>query len=320
VAVQAKSKTAAIRKKVKSALPRGKAPKKAVDATSLKKKEKIAKQTPKGKKKSLPKTAARKVAVRKILVAPDKALAPKAVSKKSVLKRDAVLVVAKRKQAIREITKKPVRPLPAELSQKPMSVFSMTSHNHLQASGPKYFFSTDIPDHYNETYMRAMPRDPLWIFTYWEISQSVIDDLRAVLGDGFGSAQWILRVSDVTDIEYNGTNAWRSMDIDITPNADNWYIKIWEPGRVYLVQGGIMTHNGVFSEAVRSNTVTMPRAGVSAVADEDWSAAARDDLIGMSVTSLKRSIGASERLEESEIGIGLESGFGQQGSGSGAIL
>jgi hypothetical protein len=290
--VQAKSKTAATRKKAKSALPRKKAPKKAVAATLLIKKKKIAKQTPKGKKQSLPKTAARRV---------------------------AVPIVAKRKPAIREITKKPVRPLPAGLSQKPVSVFSMASHNHAQASGPKYFFSTDIPDQYNETYMRAMPRDPLWIFTYWEISQSVIDDLRAVRGDGFGSARWILRVSDVTDIEYNGANAWRSIDIDITPNADNWYIKIWEPGRMYLVQGGIVTHNGVFSEAVRSNTVTMPRAGVSAVADEEWSIAASDELIGMSALSLKRSIGASERMVESEIGIGFESGLGH-GSGSGAIL
>jgi hypothetical protein len=88
---------------------------------------------------------------------------------------------------------------------------------------------------------------------------------------------------------------------------------------MYLVQGGIMTHNGVFSEAVRSNTVTMPRAGVSAVADEEWSTAASDELIGMSALSLKRSIGASERMVESEIGIGFESGLGH-GSGSGAIL
>jgi hypothetical protein len=205
-----------------------------------------------------------------------------------------------------------------EPSQESVPSSSTPSHLQNQSSGPKYFFSTDIPDLYNETYMRALPRDPLWIFSYWEISQPSMDSLKTALGKDFDSAGWVLRVSDVTDIGYDGTNAWRSMDIDVTFNANNWYIKVWEPGRVYLIQGGLLTQQGIFFEAVRSNPLRMPRAGVSGVTDEEWSTAESNELLKMSAASLRRSIGASERLEETEIGAGFESGLGQ-GSGSGAI-
>ena len=194
-----------------------------------------------------------------------------------------------------------------------------SSRIRTQAPGPKYFFSTDIPDHYGETYMRALPRDPVWIFSYWEISQGTINGMKTVLGEAFKRGTWVLRVSDVTDIEYNGKNAWRSMDINISLSADNWYIKIWEPGRVYLIQAGLLTQDGVFSEAVRSNAVRMPHAGVSAIVDEEWLTSESDELIRMSALSLKRGIGASERMEESELGAGLAQALGQ-GSGSGSIL
>lgn len=169
--------------------------------------------------------------------------------------------------------------------------------------------------------MRALPRDPLWIFAYWEISQESIDNLKTTMGGDFGSARWVLRVSDVTDIDYSGKNAWRTMDIDISFNANSWYIKVWEPGRVYLIQGGLLSLDlRVFFEAMRSNSIHMPRAGVSAVTDQEWSSGS-DELLRMSAGTLKRSIGASERLEETELSAGLEFGLGLgSGSGSGAIL
>jgi hypothetical protein len=220
--------------------------------------------------------------------------------------------------------KKTVRPKSARRAEtaplkEVVSPSSILSQDHGPLAVPKYFFSTDIPDVYNETYMRALQRDPLWIFAYWEISQNSIDMLKTSMGDRFGGARWVLRVSDVTDIDYNGANAWRSMDVDVTCNANSWYIKVWEPCRVYLIQGGLITLDRVFFEAVRSNALQMPSAGVSAATDREWSAAESDELLGVSAVALNRSIGASERWEEAELGAGLEIGPGR-GLGSGAVL
>jgi hypothetical protein len=183
------------------------------------------------------------------------------------------------------------------------------------AMGPKYFFSTDIPGTYNETYMRALPKDPLWIFAYWEVSGETLELMRRHVGaDVYNSSKWVLRVLDVSDIFYDGTNAWRQMDIDLAPYASSWYIKVWETGRTYMLQCGIVTPDSRFFSAVNSNAVQMPRAGVSSVLDEEWMTASTDELIRLS--GLKRGFGSSENSSRFS-SAGLASG---SGSGSGSIL
>jgi hypothetical protein len=196
--------------------------------------------------------------------------------------------------------------------------------------GPKYFFHTDIPDTYNETYMRAIPRDPEWIFVYWEISEPTMNDLKRKMGGTeFGIAKKLLRLCDVTEIIYNGSNAWRYTDIEINRIANNWYIKVPEPSRTYLVECGFLTSDGRFLLAVRSNVVKVPRLGLSPVLDQQWSTAASDELIRMSAAGIKRGLGASEKRfgvlageagnQEAFWGLSAGSGsglFGVPGSGT----
>jgi hypothetical protein len=300
----------------KKSLSKSPVPKKApVKSTPVKKKKSL-KTAAEITKAAQPKVRAKKSPVRMTR----KKISTKTV-KRAVVPRKPVQKNTKRKR-MRLHSRPPVS------RRRPQSKSIRTRNNpspHISASfapiaGPKYFFSTDIPGTYNETYMRALPRDPFWIFTYWEIMQGTLEDLKKRLGDkGFSHAGWILRISDITDIVYDGTNAWRSMDTAITPHANNWYVKVWEPGRTYLIQCGLLANNGAFTEAVRSNPIIMPRAGVSAVTDQEWSAAASDDLNGISTRYLKRSIGASEHMEESAIGAGPGPGIGNN-SGSGVIF
>ncbi len=229
------------------------------------------------------------------------------------------VLVKKRRETPRP--KKELSTVQPKIGKK--SIVSAVLQGKTPLLGPKYFFSNDIPDRYNETYMRALPRDPFWIFAFWEFTPQTIKGIQTVLGEQvFASAKWILRVSDITDIEFDGNNAWRFVDLDIPFNADNWYVKVWEPGRLYLIQVGLMLPTGTFFEALRSNQVAMPRTGVSAITDEEWTTADTEELIRLSTQSLRRSIGASERLEETDLLqntiIGGESGLGS-GSGSGAI-
>jgi hypothetical protein len=183
------------------------------------------------------------------------------------------------------------------------------------AMGPKYFFSTEIPGAYDETYMRALPKDPLWVFAYWELSGETIELMRRHVGaEVFNSSKWVLRVLDVSDIFYNGTNAWRQMDIALAPYATSWYVKVWEPGRTYLLQCGIVTPDSRFYSAVNSNPVQTPRSDVSPVLDEEWMTASTDELIRLS--GLKRGFGSSENSSGSSA-AGLASG---SGSGSGSML
>jgi len=187
-------------------------------------------------------------------------------------------------------------------------------------AGPKYFFKSDIPDSYNETYMRAIPRDPQWVFAFWEISDETRRDLRSNIGEsGFASAKRIVRLLDVTDIAYNGSNAERYVDIEINEFANNWYIQVPESGRSYVVELGMLTTTGRFFCAVRSNVVTMPNIGVSQLQDEEWATVSTDELIRMSADAMRTGLGSSERrFAAAETLVGHAGFLGGLASGSGS--
>ena len=84
--------------------------------------------------------------------------------------------------------------------------------------------------------MCAAPRDPGSIFVYWEIAPDTMDGLRKSAGDDiFNSSKWVLRVIDVTDILFDGTNAWQTLDIFIHRDEQKKYVQAPEPGRTYLL-------------------------------------------------------------------------------------
>jgi hypothetical protein len=190
-------------------------------------------------------------------------------------------------------------------------------------AGPRYFFNTDIPDSYNETYMRAIPRDPKWVFAYWEISESTRKELRAKMGESAAaSAKRILRLIDVTEIAYDGSNAQRYIDIEINELANNWYVHVPESGRSYVLELGFLTTAGRFYCATRSNVTGVPRMGVSQLQDEEWATVSTDELIRMSADAMRSGMGSSERrfaAAETLVGhAGLVGGLGS-GSGSGGL-
>jgi hypothetical protein len=187
-------------------------------------------------------------------------------------------------------------------------------------AGPKYFFETDIPDSYGETYMRAMPRDPQWLFAYWEISEATRKELRANMGESaFSSAKMIVRLVDVTDINYDGTNAERYVDIEINEFANNWYVQVPESGRSYVLELGFLSTTGKFYCATRSNVISVPRMGVSQLQDEEWATVSTDELIRMSSDAMRSGMGSSERrFAAAETLVGHAGFLGNLGSGSGS--
>ncbi len=123
-------------------------------------------------------------------------------------------------------------------------------------------------DRYGEDRLVLMIRDPYWCFAYWELTPETQSDLQARLSGG--QARLILRVYDVTDVEFDGTNAHRFMDVEISLEADNWYLNVWSADRSYCVELGLLRPDGKFEMILRSNLVTTPRDSVSSVIDEEW--------------------------------------------------
>ncbi len=128
-----------------------------------------------------------------------------------------------------------------------------------------------FPPGYGDNKIVILVRDPWWIFTYWEIRRDREEDvINKIRSSGDEAVKSILRVYDVTDVNFNGRNAHSYFDIDLKGLANNWYINVGSPDRSWLVDIGIVTKKGNFYLLARSNSVRTPRYGMSEKLDAEW--------------------------------------------------
>jgi hypothetical protein len=128
----------------------------------------------------------------------------------------------------------------------------------------------DLPSGYGDDRVAALPRDPYWVFAYWEIS----DGRRAAVRREHGPRVWeksrlVLRVYDVTGLLFDGTNAHRSWDIGVG-GASTWYVNVGAPDHEWCLDLGLVLPDGRFVVLARSNVVRTPADGFSALTDAEW--------------------------------------------------
>jgi len=128
----------------------------------------------------------------------------------------------------------------------------------------------ELPWGYGADKIVLQVRDSWWIHAYWEVTSQTLNGLREKWGEAFFSAKRIIRIYDVSHIIFDGTNAHRFFDIEVGPEANNWYIDTGDPGRSWCVDLGLRLANGEFIKIARSNMVYTPIAGPSWITDEEW--------------------------------------------------
>lgn len=128
-----------------------------------------------------------------------------------------------------------------------------------------------LQERYGETKIALLPRDPRWIYAYWEIDEAGKEEVKRKRGEEiFSRGSLTLRFYDVTDILFNGTNAHRQFDVKVDPEIGNWYFQVPESGRTYLSDIGLLTKEGEFICLARSNVVSLPKGKISEISDEEW--------------------------------------------------
>lgn len=129
-----------------------------------------------------------------------------------------------------------------------------------------------VPETYNEDRLVILPRDPRWIFVYWDISDKTKKSTKNKYGTNiFEESQFVLRLHDVTETgEFSEKTSRGYKEIAVHNNARSWYVDVENPNRKYCVQLGIKTKDGRFISLLISNVVMMPAGRVSDVIDEQW--------------------------------------------------
>jgi len=130
--------------------------------------------------------------------------------------------------------------------------------------------STDLPDIQARTHCVLIPRDPNYIYAYWNYTQEDIDKLRNQLKFEDGDSQLILRVYDISQVRFNGSNANHTWDLDVGFSAKDWYIHVWQDNADYCAEFGIRYGEDQFIPLMRSNTVRTPPKSASTRNDLIW--------------------------------------------------
>jgi len=124
-----------------------------------------------------------------------------------------------------------------------------------------------LPHEYGGERMAILARDPFMAFSYWELPQARLEKEKAWFG---WDSKLCVRIYDVTGVQFNGTNATAYFDQEVYERVGTWYFDLGRPTHSFCADLGLMAPDGRFLTIIRSNTVTMPRDGVSDLLDEEW--------------------------------------------------
>lgn len=132
----------------------------------------------------------------------------------------------------------------------------------------------ELPREYGETMAALLPRDPNWMYVYWEITPgSKARIIREHGSEVFENGRQVLRVYAA---DAPGAEGPMHFDVPVMLEAGNWYVHVQDAGRAYCCELGLVLPAGEFIGIVRSNTVTLPPGRVSDVMDENWMAVSGD--------------------------------------------
>ena len=166
--------------------------------------------------------------------------------------------------------------VPKESSQKMVETIGeqrVEESKYYVGPSPQYRRPEEFqfPYGYGDNKIVIIVRDPWWVYAYWEVTSQKENEVKERMQrKGLSPVKSILRVYDITDINFNGKNAHGFFDIDLKDFANNWYINVGAPNRSWVVEIGILANNDEFFVLARSNSVRTPRFGMSDVIDEEW--------------------------------------------------
>lgn len=158
----------------------------------------------------------------------------------------------------------------------------------------------DIPSGYGVTESYLLPKDPAWMFLFWEITAETFDCVRAQYGqDILNQSRTVIRLHDVTGVAYfDGTNSNVYYDMPVIFDAKSWYIRAPQAGRGYVADLGFVTPDGRFILLTRSNMTTLPPGKVSDVVDDKWMSVEGDFIKLLQLSGADRiGMGASELMQ-----------------------
>lgn len=126
-----------------------------------------------------------------------------------------------------------------------------------------------LPALYGTDEIVALPKDPEWLYAYWEATAAKQTEFSDQFGPGaWENSQPVIRIYDLTGSLNPEIAPYE--DVAINETATSWYLHYGKPDHTVVLDLGRRLPDGRFVTLARSNTVTMPANAPSPVIDPDW--------------------------------------------------
>ncbi|MCR3921653.1 MAG: DUF4912 domain-containing protein [Firmicutes bacterium] len=119
-----------------------------------------------------------------------------------------------------------------------------------------------LPTSYGVDRLVLIPQEPHRLFSYWEITPVLEQNMSQLYPKAWELGRTTLRVNNVD------TGVVHEIQVDML--ADNWYVDAIEPDQTYYAHLGRTLTDGTFVSLVTSNMVRTPRDSLSSVIDPRW--------------------------------------------------
>ncbi|MDD3466851.1 MAG: DUF4912 domain-containing protein [Campylobacterales bacterium] len=147
-----------------------------------------------------------------------------------------------------------------------------------------------IPLKYEVGYLRLLPVNVNTVFTYWEITDSLIANVT----DNFES--FVLKLLDESE------NKKEIISFYFKDKLSSRYINAYMPSKSLIAVIGVMDTSGNFHEILRSNKISMPSDIMTESQEEEWMSKKSDwmELIRASVSHFSHAKSSISIVKEME--------------------
>ncbi|HND63582.1 MAG TPA: DUF4912 domain-containing protein [Elusimicrobiota bacterium] len=121
-----------------------------------------------------------------------------------------------------------------------------------------------LPRDYGTTRLVLLPRDPRWMYCYWEVAPYTWEEVRRQFGPDVSRGRPVLRLH----AEHGGKHT--AFDVDVNLEARNWYVYSPRGDGQWHAELGLILPDGRFVLLAISNKIRLPAGEVSDLFDEKW--------------------------------------------------
>jgi hypothetical protein len=157
-----------------------------------------------------------------------------------------------------------------------------------------------LPKGYQDGRMVLLPRDPKWLYCYWDPTQAQAKQLE----------EWGVPSLRIMEIDDDGKSQLTQL-IPLTQSARSWYVQIDSPGKKYLAELGLMDEEQVFHIVLTSNSSTTPPGAISKKLETKFESFSTEQssepakMVDTDKTAVERlqALSQGSSVESSQIGI-----------------